>query len=258
MSEPPVLQSALLAAQPGVEHAFFTRLGGVSTGLYSSLNVGFGSGDDPAAVRENRARAAQGLGVAPDRLVTVYQTHSAAAVLAERPWSVEPPRADAIVSGQRGLALGALSADCAPVLIADAQARVVAAVHAGWRGALAGVVQAAVDLMVHAGGRPASMVAAVGPCIGPASYEVGAEFEAEFLARDGSFGRFFQAGVTAEKRQFDLPAFVLSRLAAAGVRQAEWIGADTCADEKNFFSNRRAVKAGEGDYGRLLSAIVLR
>ena len=257
MSPPPVLRSALLAACPGVEHAFFTRRGGVSRGLYSSLNVGLGSGDDPAAVTQNRARAAQAMGVAPDRLMTVYQTHSSAAILAERPWRGDVPRADALVSIERGLALGALSADCAPVLIADAEAGVVAAVHAGWRGALAGVIEAAVELMRQMGGRPLSMVAAVGPCIGPGSYEVGLEFEAAFLARDATFAGFFRPGVAPGKRQFNLPAFVLSRLAAAGVKQTEWIGADTCADDQNFFSNRRAVKSGEGDYGRLLSSIAL-
>lgn len=258
MTSPPVLRSALLAACPGVEHAFFTRRGGVSTGLYRSLNVGHGSGDDPAAVSENRARAARRMGVETGRLVTVYQTHSATAVIAEAPWSGAAPRADAVVSVQHALALGALSADCAPVLIADAEAGVVAAVHAGWRGALAGVVEAAVELMSRVGGRPALMVAAIGPCIGPASYEVGAEFEAAFLSQDRAFERFFESGVVADKRQFDLPAFVLSRLAAAGVRQAEWIGADTCTDEQNLFSNRRAMKAAEDDYGRLLSAIVLK
>jgi YfiH family protein len=250
------LQSPLLSGLPGVRHAFFTRRGGVSTGLYNSLNVGLGSGDAEALVRENRARAAGWFGAGPDDLATVYQVHSAIThtTVARYP---RPPEGDAMATSKAGLVLGVLSADCAPVLIADADAGVVAAAHAGWRGALGGVVASAVAAMVAQGAEPGRMVAAVGPCIGAASYEVGLEFLAAFTAEDPAFEAFFSAGATPDKRRFDLPRFVLDRLARAGVARAEWIGADTCADEALFFSNRRAFKTGEPDYGRLLSAIMI-
>jgi len=253
---PPVLRSRLLDEVAGVRHAFFTRHGGVSTGLYDSLNVGRGSRDDPADVAENRRRAAALFGAPVEALNTCYQIHSALAVTAEDPWGDARPQADAVVTGRPGLVCGALAADCAPVLIADGRARVVAAVHAGWQGALTGVVQAAVLAMIDQGAAPERMVAAVGPCIAQASYEVGLEFLERFERGAPGASRFFAAGAALDKRQFDLPGFVLSRLAQAGVAQAEWIGADTCADE-DFFSNRRAFKRGEGDYGRLLSAITL-
>ena len=257
MSGVPFLTSPLLASVPGVRHAFFTRQGGVSEGLYASLNVGVGSGDDPALVGENRRRAAATLGARADALVTVYQIHSADVVRTDTAWPGAPPRADGSITATPGLVLGALAADCAQVLIADKEARVVAAVHAGWRGALAGVVGAAVARMADAGGDRARMVAAIGPCIGPASYEVGLEFRDAFLAADAANARFFAPGVSAEKRFFDLPAYVLSRLNAAGVAKAEWIGRDTYAEPDLFFSNRRAVHRGEADYGRLLAAIAL-
>jgi YfiH family protein len=256
MSEVPVLTSPLLADLPGVRHGFFTRRGGVSEGLFDSLNVGLGSGDDPARVNENRARAAAALDAARASLTTCYQIHSARAAVADAPFAA-PVEADAVVTRTPGLLAGALAADCAPVLIVDPEAKVAAAVHAGWRGALSGVVGAAVEAMTQLGANPARMRAAVGPCIGPASYEVGLEFLAAFEDADPANARFFAPGALAEKRLFDLPAFVLSRLAAAGVAEAEWIGRDTLADEDLFFSNRRAVHRGEGDYGRLLSAITL-
>jgi YfiH family protein len=252
----PVIVSPLLEALPGVRHAFFTRQGGVSAGLYASLNVGRGSGDAPADVAENRARAAGAFGHGPGALVTAYQVHSARAVIADAPWT-EPPQADAVVTRTPGLICGALAADCAPVLIADPEARVVAAAHAGWRGALDGVVGAAVEAMVGLGARPARMVAAVGPCIGPASYEVGTEFLERFVAADPANARFFAAGAAPEKRQFDLPSYVLARLIEAGVSAGQALGRDTYAEPDQFYSNRRAVHAGEGDYGRLLSAIML-
>jgi YfiH family protein len=257
MSDIPVLASPLLAALPGVRHGFFTRQGGVSRGLYASLNVGRGSGDAPADVAENRARAARALDGDPAALVTAYQVHSARAVVAAAPFGPEPPHADALVTRTPGRVCGALAADCAPVLIADPEARVVAAVHAGWRGALGGVVEAAVQAMIAEGAAPERMVAAVGPCIGPTSYEVGMEFFDAFVAASFLNARFFAAGAGPQKRLFDLPAYVLARLAAAGVARAEWIGRDTLTEEAWFFSNRRAVHRGEGDYGRLLSAIML-
>jgi polyphenol oxidase len=251
-----VLQSPLLAALPGVRHGFFTRRGGVSTGVYESLNLGRGSNDDPAAVEENRRRAAAWFGVKSEALLSAYQIHSADAHPVDAAWT-DQPKGDAIVTAKPGLALGALSADCAPVLIVDPQARIVAAAHAGWRGALGGVVVSAVSAMTRLGARPDQMVAAVGPCIGPKSYEVGLDFLDRFAAELPGAERFFEPGARAGKRLFDLPGFVLDRLAQAGVAEAEWIGRDTLADEEDFFSNRRNVLRGEGDYGRLMSAVML-
>jgi YfiH family protein len=256
MAEVGILRSPLLAGLKGVRHGFFTRRGGVSEGVYASLNVGQGSRDDPDAVAQNRARAAAAFGVSAERLVTVYQIHSAIAVTASGPLP-DRPQADAVATSAAGLMCGALAADCAPVLIADPEARVVAAVHAGWRGALGGVVEAAVRAMAELGAEPRRLLAAVGPCIGPDSYEVGLEFLQAFADADPAAARFFRPGARQDKRLFDLPAFVLGRLEAAGIGQAEWIGADTYADETAFFSNRRAVHRGESDYGRLLSAIML-
>ncbi|HWA63511.1 MAG TPA: peptidoglycan editing factor PgeF [Caulobacteraceae bacterium] len=252
-----ILTSPLLSALPGVRHGFFTRLGGVSEGLYASLNVGRGSGDDPAAVEENRRRAAQRFGAPAEALTTCYQVHSARAFTVERPWGDARPEGDAVVTAAGGVMCGALAADCAPVLLADAAAGVVASAHAGWQGALGGVVEAAIEAMERLGATRAGIVAAVGPCIAQASYEVGLEFLDRFEARDPASSRFFAAGASAEKRQFDLPAYVLDRLARAGVGRAEWIGRDTCAEADLFFSNRRAFRQGERDYGRLLSAIML-
>jgi len=249
----PVLTSPLLDL-PGVRHAFFTRQGGVSTGIYASLNVGVGSKDDPEAVGENRRRAAAHLG---GDLVTAYQVHSATALVADGPWPAGPPQADGVVTATPGVVCGALAADCAPILFADASARVVAAAHAGWKGALTGVAEHAIARMETLGARRDRIVAAVGPCIGPASYEVGLEYVQRFTETDTAYGRFFSAGAAPDKRQFDLPGFVLARLRAAGIAQCEWIGRDTCAEPELFFSNRRAFKQGEPDYGRLLSAIVL-
>jgi len=251
------VSSALLDALPGVRHAFFTRRGGVSKGVYDSLNVGRGSKDDAADVEENRARCAGWFGASNDELNVCYQIHSATAVTADGSWGAVRPEGDAVVTRMPGLVCGALSADCAPVLLADAEAGVVAAAHAGWKGALGGVVASTVRAMVELGAEPSRMVAAVGPCIGPASYEVGLEFLARFEADAPGSDRFFAEGGKPDKRMFNLPAFVLQRLEEAGVGKAEWTGQDTCSDEARFFSNRRAVLRGEPDYGRLLSAIML-
>lgn len=253
-SDLPALTSPLLDL-PGVRHAFFTRQGGVSQGIYASLNVGLGSRDDPDAVRENRRRCAARFGA--DAVVTLYQVHSPDALAVDGPWPGAAPQGDALVSRTPGVVLGALAADCAPVLLADPQARVVGAAHAGWKGALTGVVESVVARMEAEGAVRGRIRAAVGPCIGPQSYEVGLEFFDRFAAADPAYAAFFQPGETAEKRQFDLPAFVLGRLRAAGVEACEWLGRDTCAEADLFFSNRRAFKQGEPDYGRLLSAIVL-
>jgi hypothetical protein len=241
----------------GVRHAFFTRNGGVSTGLYDSLNVGRGSRDDAAAVEENRRRCAAHLGATEAKLSTCYQSHSALALVTQTGFGEDRPKGDGVVTSTAGVVCGALAADCAPVLLADPAARVVAACHAGWQGALSGIVASTVARMVELGARPGRIVAAVGPCIGPASYEVGLEFVERFETQAPMSASLFHPGATPEKRLFDLPGFVLARLAEAGVADAEWVGHDTCAEEADFFSNRRAFKRGEDDYGRLLSAIVL-
>ena len=256
MTALPVIQSALLADLPGIRHAFYTRQGGISQGLYASLNLGIGSKDDPAAVAENRRRTAAHLGLASDHLLTVYQIHSAVCVRGETPGQ---PRveADALSTNIPGLAVAVLAADCAPVLIADPKAGVVAAAHAGWKGALGGVVEAAVAEMLVMGASQQNMIAAIGPCIGPQSYEVGLDFLETFAATDPGSAPFFTPGAAPDKRQFDLPAYVLSRLTRSGVTRAEWTGHDTCTDAAQFHSNRRAFKAGEPDFGRLLSAIMV-
>jgi hypothetical protein len=254
MTTLPVLTSPLLDV-PGVRHAFFTRHGGVSEGIYASLNVGLGSKDDPDAVRENRRRCAAHFG-APG-IVTVYQVHSPTALAVGGPWAGDPPQADGVVTATPGVVCAALAADCAPILLVDPEARIVAAAHAGWKGALTGVVEGAVARMESLGAERRRLRAVVGPCIGPRSYEVGLEFLDRFMGEDAAYARFFSPGAATDKRQFDLPAFVLGQLAAAGVETAEWLGRDTCAEADDFFSNRRAFKAGEPDFGRLLSAIVL-
>ncbi|HEX2558825.1 peptidoglycan editing factor PgeF [Phenylobacterium sp.] len=242
---------------PGVRHAFFTRQGGVSSGIYESLNVGVGSADAPAAVAENRRRAAGHFGLGPEALSTCYQIHSADALIAEQAFGDARPEGDAVVTRAASVICGALAADCAPILMADATAGVVAAAHAGWRGALSGIAEAAVARMLELGAEPGRIVAVVGPCIGPQSYEVGLDFLQSFTAKDPAHEAFFQPGAGADKRLFDLPGFVLSRLRAAGVETCAWTGHDTVPDEAQFFSNRRAFKRGEPDFGRMLSAIAL-
>lgn len=257
MSEPPFLTSPLLAAAPGVRHAFFTRRGGVSRGIYASLNLGRGSRDDPAAVAENRRRAAAVFGLGPEALNTCYQIHSARVLTADGPWGEARPQGDGVVTDRPGVICGALAADCAPVLLADRQAGVVAAIHAGWRGALAGVVPEAIRTLSARGADPARTLAVVGPCIAQASYQVDLEFLERFKGAWPHAGCFFVADPEPDKHRFDLPGFILSQLRAAGVTHCEWVGRDTRAEEGTFFSNRRAVSRGEGDYGRLLSAIAL-
>ncbi|MGF1658529.1 MAG: polyphenol oxidase family protein [Rubrimonas sp.] len=245
------IRSALLANAP---HGFFTREGGVSQGLYDGLNCGPGSGDDPAAVAENRRRVADALGVAETHLLTAHQVHSARAARADAPFEGARPQVDALVTVSGEVAVGALSADCAPVLLLDAGAGVAAAAHAGWRGALDGVLDAAVAAMVAAGARRSRVVAAIGPCISQRAYEVGPEFVERFLDEDRAFGRFFAAG-DGDRAQFDLPGFCLDRLRAAGLARAEWVGACTASEPERFFSWRRASQAGARDYGRLIAAI---
>ncbi|QTN20549.1 peptidoglycan editing factor PgeF [Brevundimonas sp. AJA228-03] len=253
----PVPISHPLLTQGGIRHGFFTRHGGISTGLYEGLNTGLGSADDPAAVAENRRRVAGAMGGGPDDLAGCYQIHSAITRVADGPWRGDRPEGDAAVSRTPGVICAVLTADCAPVLLADAEAGVVGAVHAGWKGALGGIVHSAVTAMEALGARPGRIVAVVGPCIAQPSYEVGADFQARFEHHDPGSGRFFVAGVAADRRMFDLPGYVLWRLEQAGVGAAAWTGHDTCADETLFYSNRRAFQRGEPDFGRLMSAISL-
>ena len=236
----------------GVRHGFFGSEGGVSTGIYASLNAGSGSKDDPESVRENRGRIARAFGV--DALVGVHQVHSPQVVSVEAPFAGERPHADALVTTTPGLVLSILTADCTPVLLADVEAGVIGAAHAGWKGALGGVLEATVAAMRARGATAIS--AAIGPCIHQASYEVGPEFEAAFRAKDANYSRFFVAG-GGDRRRFDLPGFCAARLSACGVARVEIIEADTYSDPERLFSNRRAFHRGEGDYGRNCSAIAL-
>ena len=240
----------------GVGHGFFTRRGGLSEGPFASLNCGFGSGDDQSRVASNRARAMERLGLSGPDLVTAYQTHSAAVhVVQARP--EDSPRADALVSRTRGVALGVLTADCAPVLFADSGAGVIGAAHAGWRGARAGVLEATVRAMTELGARAGGISAAIGPCIGPESYEVGAEFQAAFTADDADDGDLFGPSDREGHYRFDLPRYVARRLSRLISGAVEILPFDTCADDTRFFSYRRACLEGETEYGRGLSAIAL-
>jgi len=243
---------------PGIRHGFFTREGGVSAGLYATLNGGVGSQDAPANVTENRTRMAAALGVAPDRLLTAYQIHSADVVVADAPWPPEQrPRADAIVTRVRGLAIGVSTADCGPILFADAQAHVVGAAHAGWRGALTGVIEACIATMERLGADRGNIVAALGPMIRQPNYEVGAELVDRFLGEDRATARFFTASARDGHSLFDLAGFIVDRLRRAGIRQVEDLGLCTYADPARFFSYRRATHRAEVDYGRHVNGIAL-
>ncbi len=243
-----------------VSHGFFTRRGGASSGIFAGLNCGPGSSDQASAVATNRARVAEAMGVAPARLLSLHQVHSAEVVVAgAEGWpggGSERPRADGMVTATPGMALGILTADCAPVLFADPDAGVIGAAHAGWRGALDGVLEATLAAMERLGARRANIAAAVGPTISQRAYEVGPEFLERFIADDPEHSRFF-AGGTGDRVHFDLPGFVLHRLREAGVGAAGWIGACTYSDPVRYYSYRRTTQAGEPDYGRLISVIVL-
>ncbi len=245
-------------AWPGIRHAFFTRAGGVSTGVYASLNAGVGSNDDPTLVAENRARMAAALGVGPGDLLSVYQIHSPDVVVAEAAWPADArPRADAIVTRVPGLAVAASTADCGPVLLADPEARVVAAAHAGWRGALSGVTDATIVAMERLGADRARIVAAIGPMIRQPNYEVGPDLMGRFLADDPANERFFRPSGRADHALFDLAGYVAARLARAGLAAVEDLGLCTYADPDRFYSYRRMTHLGESDYGRHLNAIGL-
>jgi YfiH family protein len=240
-----------------VPHGFFTRRGGVSGGRFASLNCSLSSPDDRDAVLRNRALVADALGAAPDALVGVTQVHGDAVVTVAQAWAAGAgPRADAMVTDRPELALGIITADCAPVLFADRQAGVIGAAHAGWRGAVAGVLEATLTAMQALGARPDRIVAAVGPCIAQTSYEVAADLRGAVLARDAADDRFFAPGRRDDRWQFDLPGYCLARLAAAGV-QASATGVDTVADEARFFSHRRRTLRGEGPIGHQISVIRL-
>jgi len=240
-----------------IVHSFFGRRGGVSKGVYESLNCGPGSGDSRPSVLENRERAIGALSPG-SRLVTLYQVHSAEVVTVLVPWEITGnPRADALVTNRPGILLGILTADCAPVLLCDPVARVIGAAHAGWQGALAGVTDAVVSALERLGAKPSRIRAAVGPCIAPASYEVGPEFQARFVDADVGNSEFFTTSAATGRWHFDLPAYVAHRLNRASLHSVEIIGRCTYADEEDFFSYRRTAHRKESDYGRQLSAIAL-
>jgi YfiH family protein len=245
-----------LAGLSGIAHGFFTREGGVSRGIYASLNCGPGSGDDAGAVQENRARVAKHLDAGG--LLTAHQAHGTTALVVDGPWPAGVrPKADALVTRARGLALGVLTADCAPILLAEPQAGVVAAVHAGWRGALAGIIESCLGAMEGLGARRPRVHAAVGPCIGREAYEVGPEFEAEFRAGDAASAGFFVRGGTGARPRFDLAGYALDRLRRAGVAEAQGLGVCNFTLQDELFSYRRSRVRGDADYGRQISAIVL-
>jgi YfiH family protein len=251
------LASPLLSAIPGLRHAFFTREGGVSEGIYGSLNAGIGSHDNPANVAENRRRMAQQMGVTAARFLTVHQTHSPDVMVATEPWEAgSRPRADAIVTRIEGLAIGASAADCGPILLVDPNARVIGAAHAGWKGALSGILESAIAAMEKLGAERNGMIAAIGPLIRQPSYEVGGEFVERFMEADADNALFFIPSVREGHAMFDLAGFIRRRLEGAGVLMIDDLGVDTYADE-NFFSYRRSVHRKEPDYGRHVHAIAL-
>jgi YfiH family protein len=253
-----MIEAPSLAGLDGITHRFFTRRGGVSSGLYSSLNCGYGSGDSPDNVRENRRRAAETFGRSEPELLTLHQIHSTDVLtVGEQRWtSPGAPRADAMVTDRSNVVLGVMAADCAPVLLADPHAHVIGAAHAGWRGALSGVVEATVAAMEKLGAHREYVRAAIGPCIGRESYEVGPEFPAPFLEQDEANTAFFLAAPRAGHFLFDLAGYLTARIARAGIA-VEATGHDTLAAADDFFSYRRNTLQGVRDYGRGLSAIAL-
>lgn len=256
---PSPLQGPALGAfdNAGIAHGFFTREGGVSEGLYAGLNVGLGSKDDPALIRENRIRVAGWFGEELDHLATLYQVHSPDVVIVDRPVSGERPEADGQVTNKPGIVLGVLTADCGPVLFADAKAGVIGAAHAGWKGAFDGVLENTIVAMEGLGAHRENIVASLGPSIAQRNYEVGPEFYDRFMARNPDWARFFTSSGKEGHYLFDLPNLTVSRLAKAGVR-AENLDICTYADEDRFFSYRRTTHRKEPDYGRQISAIMLR
>jgi hypothetical protein len=252
-----MLASSLLSAVPGLRHAFFTRDGGVSDGIYAALNGGLGSNDDPAHVAENRRRMAEQMGVAPTHLIGVHQIHSPDALVVTGPWpGADRPKADAIVTKNEGLAIGVTTADCGPILFVDPKARVIGAAHAGWKGALTGVLESTIDAMEKLGADRNGVVAAIGPLIRQPSYEVGNEFVERFINADAENALFFLPGERNGHAMFDLAGFIRMRLENAGILMIDDLGVDTYSDER-FFSYRRSVHRKEPDYGRHVHAIAL-
>ena len=242
----------------GIRHGFLTRQGCSSTGAYESLNCGFGSGDEAPIVAANRARALEILGLSGLPLVTVYQIHSPAVAVVEQPWPhSDNPKADALVTDRPGICLGVLSADCVPLLFADAEAGVIGAAHAGWKGALAGVAEATIAAMGRLGAEQRRIRVAIGPAIQPESYEVGPEFPGPFAAADPDSLRFFSSAARAGRYQFDLPGYLEARLAGLGLGAIGNTRLDTCSDAARFFSYRRATLRREPDYGRQISLVAL-
>ena len=257
-SKPDPIRSNLLASAEagGIRHGYFTRIGGVSQGIYEGLNIGTGSDDDQSLVTENRRRVAEWMGVAPDRLLTAYQIHSPDVIVATGPFAGDRPKADAIVTNRPGIAVGASSADCGPVLFADPEARVVGAAHAGWKGAFTGVLENTIVAMEGLGARRERILAVLGPAISAASYEVGPEFVERFLEADDANARYFAPSETAGHSMFDLNLYTVDRLKRAGV-SAEMLGLCTYREEDLFYSYRRTTHRKEADYGRQISAIAL-
>ncbi|HXX07958.1 MAG TPA: peptidoglycan editing factor PgeF [Pseudolabrys sp.] len=253
-----MLQASSLKTLARIRHAFFTRSGGVSPGVYSSLNGGVGSNDTPENVAENRARMATTLGVSADRLLTAFQIHSPDVVVAKKPWTRgHRPRADAIVTRVPKLAIGVSTADCGPLLLADTEAGVIGATHAGWRGALGGVIEATVAAMERLGADRMLITAALGPTIRQPNYEVGPEFVERFLAADSANSRFFTPSRRAGHAMFDLTGYIAERVRRIGIAHFEDLGLCTYADPEQFFSYRRTTLMGEPDYGRHVNAIAL-
>ena len=249
---------SVLAAQPGLRHAFFTRRGGVSEGLFQSLNCGFGSGDLAERVACNRAIAMGRLGLGVDRLVTCRQIHSARVITVDRPWDGQQrPRADGLATRGPGIALGVLAADCAPILLFDPVARVIGAAHGGWRGALAGIAEATIAAMEALGAERGRVCAGIGPCIGRDSYEVGPEFPPPIVAEDAAAAVYFARARRPGRSLFDLSGYIAHRLTRCGTGRIERALHDTVAEPEDFFSYRRACLRGEPAYGLLLSAIML-
>jgi YfiH family protein len=255
---PSPLHAAALLRLANVRHGFFTREGGVSDGVWASLNVGIRSGDAPERIAANRARCALALGCAPNRFVSARQVHGTRCLTVDTPWAMDrAPEADALVTTRPGLMLGVLTADCGPLLLADAAAGVVATAHAGWRGALDGIVEATVEAMIRHGAVPCRITAALGPCIGQRSYEVGPEFRDRFLAAEPAAARLFEPVAGSDRLLFDLKGHIRGRLERAGVGTIEVLAEDTCIDEARFFSYRRTTRRGGGRFGLQVAGIRL-
>jgi uncharacterized protein, YfiH family len=256
-NRPQPIESTLLGdAAPGIRHGFFTRQGGVSDGSYAGLNVGLGSNDAPERVAENRARVAGWFSLPAERLATLHQVHSPDVHVVSETYGGERPKADALVTASPDIAIGVLTADCGPILFVDPEHRVVGAAHAGWKGALEGVLENTIEAMLRLGATRRTIRACLGPSISGANYEVGPEFVDRFLARESAYEKFFRPSSREGHAMFDLPGLTLARLTAAGI-EAESLGLCTYADPARFYSYRRTTHAGEPDYGRQISAIAI-